>query len=249
MTNLKLNLLQNGLDSLRHASEHFLEDSESGLKYSILHLSHSIELLLKERLAKEHDLLIFSKPENSSENAKTVTLDETIKRLSAAGIHLSNDAKLSFEALQRTRNKVQHYQLNLIKKDVEAEIGRNVKYIIDFLRDELSILLEDYLPKEIYSSLRNAIFTYEELAQLYKNEMLSFNKRYGIKSEPELCPECGHFSIIYPDPRYSKNDMVKCFFCKSELEVYKCSKCAVTCFLKENIYHACACSNIICDID
>lgn len=243
MTKLNLNLLQNGLDSLKHSVEHYLDKNEYSLKYSILHLAHSVELFLKERLSREHKLLIFSKPEISNEDSKTVTIDESIKRLAAAGVNLKKEARLAFEELYRTRNKIQHFEINLTRKDVESEMGRNIKYIIEFLKEELAISLEDKIPEYLFSPLRAAIYSYEELNELCNYEIKLFCEKNKIKSEAELCASCGHFSIIFPDPRYSSNDKVKCFYCNNVLEVYRCQKCGITYYLTENIYHDCSLTN------
>jgi hypothetical protein len=56
MAELKLNLYQNAIDSIKHGIEHYTTDTDETrrYKYTILHLAHGVLLILKERLGQEH---------------------------------------------------------------------------------------------------------------------------------------------------------------------------------------------------
>ena len=58
-SDLELSIKENGVDSLTHTIDHYLEEQPSTyLKYVILHTVHAVELLLKARLESiDPDLL------------------------------------------------------------------------------------------------------------------------------------------------------------------------------------------------
>ena len=90
MKKITLNLLDNGLDYIHEAVEPILiahKQSQHSWKYSVLHIYSGIELLLKERLKREHWSLIFQDINNANltklekGNFVSVYHDELVKRL------------------------------------------------------------------------------------------------------------------------------------------------------------------------
>ena len=79
-SNLKLDLLTNGIDFVRSGVEHFFSYSDRrALKYAVLHLFAGLLLLFKERLSREHPSLIFKRPHEAlKQDAKTIDFDEAI---------------------------------------------------------------------------------------------------------------------------------------------------------------------------
>ena len=237
--NIEIGLEENALDSLKHGIEHFVIDKRNtDLKYAILHIAHSVELFVKARLAKEHFLLIFTKPENSTDDDKTVTLDEAIKRLEAVKIKFNEDSKLAFNELQKTRNRVQHYKLTFSKEEIKNIIGRSIKYLEIFLNQELNIVLRNNLSKDTYEVLADAIFSYEELLAKAKEEMNNYlpSGKERLDYKIDICSNCGNQTIIYPvSSRKDENHLVECFFCHQEFEVGECSRCGRVIYGEETI--------------
>jgi hypothetical protein len=68
--------LENGLDFILRALEYLADDpTKRDLKYAVLHLHSGVELILKERLRREHWSLVFEKPEEASkEKSSHLTL-------------------------------------------------------------------------------------------------------------------------------------------------------------------------------
>ena len=66
---LEYTLLENGLDFISSALKHLKnQPTKRELKYAVLHLSAGIELILKERLKREHWSLVFDKPADAPKN-------------------------------------------------------------------------------------------------------------------------------------------------------------------------------------
>ncbi|AFY36887.1 hypothetical protein Lepto7376_0454 [[Leptolyngbya] sp. PCC 7376] len=75
---LVITLEENALDSLVHGIEHYLHGKrKSDWKYTILHVFHAVELMLKARLAKYDEKLIYS----NRKNGHTINCSEAVKRL------------------------------------------------------------------------------------------------------------------------------------------------------------------------
>ena len=83
---LKFSLLKNALDSLTLGLEFALSDRQdkSKLKLAVLLVAQSVELLLKERLRREHWSLIYRNVDRAgSYDAITVSINEAKKRLTS----------------------------------------------------------------------------------------------------------------------------------------------------------------------
>ena len=228
MKHIEFSLKENAIDSLKHGIEHYLEsDDQTDLKYAVLHIAQAVELFLKEKLFREHYLLVFSKPEKANELSKTVTLDECIQRLSAAKIDFDVDEVNAFRKLQEYRNQIQHFKVKLKREDVTYEIGRALKYLELFLDNELEIVVKDELEKELYDAYCEAVYTYDELLKKANKEIDSYlpmdKEKHYYKTD--WCPACSNETIVYPDNRNGDNNTVECFFCKEVFEVKECIRC------------------------
>src|SRR5690554_3718337 len=119
---LKYTLIENGLDFLLSSIEDFPLDkskpniAKKKLKYSLIHLSASLELFLKKRLEKESWVFIFDdmnkadKSKFESRDFKSVDLETSIQRLDKiSGVILSTPDKTVLNHFRRKRNKLEHY--------------------------------------------------------------------------------------------------------------------------------------------
>lgn len=228
MKHIEFSLKENAIDSLIHGIEHYLKsDEQKDLKYAVLHIAQAVELFLKERLSREHFLLVFSKLEKANEQSKTITIDECILRLIAAKIDIDPDTSKAFRKLQEYRSQIQHFKIKLEKDEVTNEIGRALKYLEIFLGDELDIVVKDEINENLYTAYSQTVYTYEELLNK-ANEEINLLLPIGkdrLDYKLEFCPECGNETIIYPNPGSDDPSTVKCFFCKNQFDVKECGRC------------------------
>lgn len=153
---LQLNLYENAIDSIKHAVEHYTQDTDEArrYKYTILHLAQGVVLLLKERLRREHPNFVFT---NVARSSKTVDVDTAISRLEKiAGVDLGY-ARNIVEELASLRNGIEHYAVNISKQQADSIIGRTMPFLIAFCRDELK---KDF-PREIGAETWQALLTIE----------------------------------------------------------------------------------------
>lgn len=107
---MQLNLFDNAIDSILHGLEHYAEGNLNprDYKFSILHVAQGVELLLKERLAREHWVLVFEKVDKPAAGERTVGFDGAIQRLEGiCKVHLDK-YKAGLQALKNARNEMEH---------------------------------------------------------------------------------------------------------------------------------------------
>ncbi|MGO4710482.1 hypothetical protein AB4Y90_15540, partial [Chryseobacterium sp. 2TAF14] len=187
---MKLNYIQNGLDSLQKGYKNlieyenltFTENSDNDnrffyLKDAILFIHHGIEILIKKTLHNHNELLLFSQIDSHLKNA--------IIEKNKNGFNSVFETKLSHkihtvnfsESLERIKI-IPNLKLsnNLESKFKSLEMYRNIimhsepfinEYLIintfEDLADELDIFFESALPNE-YKSITN----YDKFKQTYE---------------------------------------------------------------------------------
>lgn len=222
-----LDLDQNAMDSLKHAVEHFLGKKPNDLKYTILHVFHAIELFLKARLAQAHPILIYDRPEDASDDAKTVAFDSLVRRIKNIGVDLSKDQLEDLGYLRKVRNSIEHHKFRGDHKNVVEYVGKAMKFLDKFLEDELDIKLREQLDEKIYKTLIEAVYSYEELVQKAVRAMeddLPLSKE-RLDHTIHICENCGEETLPFPDPSSKSRDTIHCYFCGEEWYVEECSKC------------------------
>src|ERR1700732_3148264 len=92
-THLKLSLIQNAYNFLNQSLKHYRKSSRDVREwpFALLHLTQAIELMLKQRLHEIHRLFIF---EDIDHPKHTVSLEQALGRLEAAGIVVGDKEKL-----------------------------------------------------------------------------------------------------------------------------------------------------------
>jgi len=115
---ISLSLLDNAYDSLNAS----LERAELSVvdprawKLAIFLLVHALELLMKERLRRDHRLLVFS---NVDKPSHTVSMEVALSRLQAVGVAIeAADASAIRQAIE-WRDKIAHYEFELVTEELE----------------------------------------------------------------------------------------------------------------------------------
>jgi hypothetical protein len=135
---LSLSLIENAADSLSHATDHIgsiTKNDISGWKREGLDLSHVIELLFKERLRKAHPAFIFEKVDDYTSSKKTaqvrtVSFKKSLDRLkNIAGITFSKNDSNYIKRLNKRRNEIMHYDLNIKSGSLFSNMLNSTKHI------------------------------------------------------------------------------------------------------------------------
>jgi hypothetical protein len=245
----ELNLLENGVDFIRSGIEtFFLEDTPDPVahKYAVLHLFSGVQLLLKERLRREHASLVFERVEEAAApSARTITFDQSVLRLRAcAGIKLSVQADKRLRTAKRIRDSLEHFKLELNLKQTQTVIGQLAEFSYEFMREHLDEELEQHLRPEAWrrvQSLRaiaeklekEALKLRRERIRRYKSlsaadrEALKARCVYHPKDNPDApdlfyCPECSEESVAVVEDGIAVCTNKKC---EAVIEFERCFRC------------------------
>ena len=228
-----LSLLENGLESIFSGIDNFInvetvdmvfllkkdkrldtynekKIDHKRIKYAVLHLFAGIELVLKERLRREHWSLIFEK----TDKANKLSLDKgdfvsvNFNGIKERLINIIN-IKFDFEDINKLRierNKIQHYKFTLNKMENSQLIIKAVFSIISFITNFLEPSKFNKKEKELYIKILRLITSLYSRDPLILNEVSEiYEKQYNQKNKI-TCIYCFNNYLIID----SKNH---CLFC------------------------------------
>lgn len=238
---MKFTMLENGLDfiisailHLKNAEKKDCTNRDLEIKYSLLHLSSGIELLLKSRLHREHWTYIFAdmnkaKKEDlkkgSFKSVDSATIIDRLGRL--CNININKDSKDAFENLRRLRNQMEHFTIKENFPSIEACIHKALNAITDFIvknyNDFTSPLImylkeddandEFGLTEREDQMIKKLIECTSELKDHYDNALkIAFAKAKDevVLEELVKCPSCKEKLLKC---NYNDSNTCQCFFC------------------------------------
>ncbi|MDK2978301.1 MAG: hypothetical protein PWP52_1015 [Bacteroidales bacterium] len=155
------------------------------IKYSVLHLFAGIELVLKERLTREHWSLIFEKTDKANKQSLD-SGDFVSTNFNGIKERLNNiiNIKFDFEDLNNLRierNKIQHYRFTVNKKKNSQLIIKAVFSIISFIANYLEPSKFSKKEKELYIQILSLVtelysknpFTLKKVQEIYEEHSIS----------------------------------------------------------------------------
>ncbi|MDO5136284.1 MAG: hypothetical protein Q4D55_09540 [Eubacteriales bacterium] len=238
-----LTMLENGLDfvidaifHLKQAEQDDCRNKEQEIKYSLLHLSSGIELILKSRLFREHWTYIFSDMNKANKSnlkngsfrsVESGVLIERLERL--CDVPVDKESKNVLENLRRLRNQMEHFTIKdhfpAIESCINHSLGAINKFITENYNDftsPISISLKDDdetfgLTKQEEMLIEELIKRTAELKEHYEDAL----KMAAAKARDETlldelveCPSCKEKFLKC---NYD-NNKCHCFFCAYEEE-------------------------------
>jgi len=184
---LKLSLLENAYDYLNCSLEFFVRarkhNSQREWKFAILNLTHGIELLLKERLRREHELLVYAnldKYKSISRETPTVTWQVLIERIKF--ILREDFGKIDKGRINRARelrNQMIHYDVVLLFPNVYHDYANLWNFTNEFIEKILNENLFDKIDKDLLNNFDN-------LEHMFSDGIVYFN---GLFISKELMNE------------------------------------------------------------
>lgn len=213
----QITLLDNANDFIREALTKALlaEQTPRQWKYAIINLAQTIELLLKERLRKEHPALVFSNVDSPNH---TVTLELAISRLEKiGGVKLTTQDRCSIKIAYELRNRIIHYEFALSETEVKAVFARLLGFAVNFGKRELNNELDIVLPKELWSEAMKIRDYTDELYERAKKDL----EAAGISPDDcWLCSACGYALLFVEAPGEAV-----CPVCGHTEEIFQCEDC------------------------
>ncbi len=131
-------ILRHALESFEHGIGHYIGGGETDRKFAYLHIDHSIELILKEKM-REKGISIYKG------NTETYNIHECITNLERNNITIPEKANI--ELLHDNRNAIQHKGFSPDEDTTRFEISQCYYFFKRFLKEELNRNIEDLLPK------------------------------------------------------------------------------------------------------
>ena len=210
---IEFNLLGNGLDFIIKSLDPILDSSDKNeLKYSLLHLSSGVELLLKERLRLEHWSLLFENVNGARfdllENAtfKSVTFETLILRLNnIAQISLDTSQSKYFKELRSRRNKIEHFSCQENSVSIKSLVSKVLAGIFSFLQDHFDTKLFPEKATKQIKSLRGKSTAFNKFVRdrfLIIKVILNETDKNTLLN----CPHCFQNCFVFSEDLY-------CIFC------------------------------------
>jgi hypothetical protein len=199
--------------------EHATSDS-THFEFAIIHIAQALELMLKARLAQEHELLVMVNPDKPGR--RTVVADSAIERLAQCGVTFDQSALRRMRAARDLRNDIVHYTGISTTAELEAAFVDLFEFAhvfhLDEFGEELHAHVEDrYHDQEgsLMGAFHSTMTIYEgaEVAPSYASEMVAaqYATHYSIDDQvlpripfgaeadlfanaakdSEHCPDCG----------------------------------------------------------
>jgi len=217
---LKLNLLENAIDSLEEGVRKYLSwenGNKKDLKFSVLNIAHFIELFLKYYVSKQHFLLIYNEPHKGiTDKSKTINLREALEILGHCGIELGESIICDAKKLKKWRNKIEHYEFELDTDETKEIIGKLIYDLVIFDKKHLDTKINESLPSDLWDTL-------DHLSDAYKLKIesaISEANKFG--RETFICYSCGNNTQVVTED----GEKATCVYC-GEWEIM--AECCLDC--------------------
>ncbi len=210
MQRLKFSLLHNALDSLTQGIEFALQhdNKPNRLKLAILLLAQAVELVLKERLSREHWSLIFAQVDQACQkDARTVSIQGAKKRLvTIAALRFDCEDEKAIKNIARIRNRIQHYEIEISYEQALSYIHAAIGFLIKFTKDELGQDIKDLLTEQQHQQLIEIESIHAALKQVADRRIEELRKEHWSAKPKELidwdfevieCPACGQTYYVF----------------------------------------------------
>lgn len=177
-TSLRLSLIENALDSLNESLAYVEAASTdpNRWKFAVLNLVHAVELMIKQRLHQEHELLLW---ENVDQPGKTVSLEKAITRLTRSGVVVETSELNAIRTAIRWRNNITHFEVDLIAEEVRENYLLIFEFLDSFHQQHFLGSLSDRIAD---AHVRTAM----DLVNAFNKEFIEFRGRRMHRRWPRL---------------------------------------------------------------
>lgn len=209
---IKFTVLENGLDFIYSALNHLRDDPRPrDLKYAVLHLSAGVELILKDRLRREHWSLVFDDIDKADLEKYSlgdffgVNLKTSIQRLiKVCGVEIKTGDQQLLSNLKMSRNRLEHFATTDSPIALKASTARVLAFTLDFISTEFD---HDKMERNETSLLGEIRELLPKFRQFVENRMREINHILTSNDTPVLdCPRCTQAAM-------KAEDGIKCYFC------------------------------------
>ncbi len=213
---LKLSLWENSTTFLEEAISKAVlaEGSPIAWKFAVLALVQALELAVKERLRREHRILVFA---NVDSPKKTVSFDLGVARLQKiAGIYLEPQDLAALDRAKDWRDAIVHADIDVRVDQLKPVFARLLGFYESFARC--------HLEQELYSLLSGTQLQEALSIRDYADELMRRAERRFVdeKIDPSWvwsCRGCAFEAFVVQD------DICTCYLCGFREAVVICESC------------------------
>jgi HEPN domain-containing protein len=198
-THLKLSLKQNAYSFLNQSLRHYRKASRNlgEWPFALLHITQSLELLLKQLLTEIHPRLIYEDIDGRKGD-RTVSLEQALARLEAFGVKVEEKERLNIRRAADYRNKVVHHEVELNKFEWKNLYAQLFEFVHFFHHKRLK--------SEIHSEIARENWPVEaRLMRYFKENFVFYNGVDMHKETPKEILDAQRDPYLYKGRRrYSR---------------------------------------------
>ena len=183
-------------------------------RFAILTLVQAIELVVKERLRREHPLLVL---ENVDKPTRTVSLDQGVKRLRRIqGVEIDSSDVAALDRAKDWRNAIVHAEIDVDTDQLKAAFATLLGFYAAFTKR--------HVDEEVYAVLTPDLLAEALAISAYAQELTSRAEAEMSAEDIDpawiwLCRGCGLAAFVVQD------DICRCYVCGWEEEIVHCAHC------------------------
>ncbi|MEV4260583.1 hypothetical protein [Kribbella sp. NPDC049584] len=186
-------LLESAYDFVEHSLEEaqFASDAEPRRwKFAIIDIATAVELFLKERLRREHPILIYTKVDDGT--GHTVSLETALKRLQVCKVSFAADDVVRLRRARDIRNSIVHFSSQATSQQLRAA------YIDLF--EFAHVLHERELGEELHNKLDESYWATEALLiSEFRREYLAYQGEIAHRDWPSELVNAQYFTHVVID--------------------------------------------------
>jgi hypothetical protein len=198
----KLSLIENSYNFLNQSLQHYRKTARNVHEwpFAILHITQSIELMLKQTLRNIHPILVF---ENVDHPKHAVGLEQALSRLANAGVAIDDKEKLNIMRAANYRNLVVHYEFELNKFECKKIYAQLFEFAHFFHLKHLGSEIHGHIAKAHWPVEARLMMYFKENFVVYNGvEMMKENPTDIVISQRQTHFEIG--GLRYPRFRYGE---------------------------------------------
>ena len=224
LNSMKISLLQNTYSFIEEALSKAIsaENDNMHWKFATLNLVQAIELSLKEKLCREHTMLIFQDIDSPK---NTVNLSKAINRLQNILKIKFTDADIDvISKASKLRNQIIHFEFELNPKEIKLVFAKLLGFLSHFHTVHLDASLDQSIEANLWQTAIN-ILEYAE--ELYTRASQIFKEKGFDPLTIWICPHCDMEAFVTQD------EINTCYVCGYKADTVICPDCGEVFFLDE----------------
>ena len=211
----RITLLENSYRYAREALRKAIAAETDGdqWQFAILLIVQAVELALKEKLRREHELLVYVNPDSPR---RTVSTEQALLRLSQIpSVRISRDDRRMIELAVGWRNLIVHHEFDFSNEVLKSAFARLLGFLSSFTVESFGTSFRDFLGDEEWERV---LEIQEYLRELYRRAEERLETLAVDESDCWACIMCAGPFII-------KSGKGICLLCHYEESVVVCSHC------------------------